>query len=83
MDKKHAYEAKVREVELGCFPPLVFSTSGGLGSAAKTCCKSRIYNSLTGIRTDHIHNNIHYISRVCAGSSAHALIILHYSLSNV
>ena len=43
-------------------------------------CKS---NSLTGIRTDHIHKNIHYISRVCAGSSAHALIILHYSLSNV
>ena len=42
-------------------------------------CKS---NSLTGIRTDHIHKNIHYISRVCAGSSAHALIILqkrHYS----
>ena len=37
-DKKHAYEARVREVELGCFAPLVFSTSGGLhvGPAAKT-----------------------------------------------
>ena len=46
-------------------------------------CKSRVYNSLTGIRTAHIHKNTSYISRVCAGSSAHALIILHYSLSNV
>ena len=34
-DKKRAYEARVREVELGCFTPLVFSTSGGLGPAAK------------------------------------------------
>ena len=31
MDKKRAYEARVREVELGCFTPLVFSTSVGLG----------------------------------------------------
>ena len=39
MDKKRAYEASVREVELGCFTPLVFSTSDGLGPAAKTFCK--------------------------------------------
>ena len=39
MDKKRAYEARVREVELGCFTPLVFSTSGGLGPAAKTFYK--------------------------------------------
>ena len=38
-DKKCAYEARVREVELGCFTPLVFSTSGGLGPAAKTFYK--------------------------------------------
>ena len=36
MDKKRAYEARVREVEPGCFTPLVFSTSGGLGPAAET-----------------------------------------------
>ena len=36
MDKKRAYEARVGEVELGCFTPLAFSTSGGLGPAAKT-----------------------------------------------
>ena len=39
MDKKHAYEARVREVEVGCFTPLVFTTSGGLGPAAKTFYK--------------------------------------------
>ena len=39
MDKKRAYEARVREVELGCFTPLVFFTSGGLGPAAKAFYK--------------------------------------------
>ncbi|KAL5474396.1 hypothetical protein EMCRGX_G026338 [Ephydatia muelleri] len=39
LDKKRAYEARVREVELGCFTTLVFSTSGGLGPAAKTFYK--------------------------------------------
>ena len=39
LDKKRTYEARVREVELGCFTPLVFSTSGGLGPAAKTFFK--------------------------------------------
>ena len=38
-DKKRAYEARVREVELGRFTPLDFSTSGGLGPAAKTFYK--------------------------------------------
>ena len=32
-------EARVIEVELGCCTPLVFSTSGGLGPAAKTFYK--------------------------------------------
>ena len=41
-DKKRAYEARVREVELGSFTPLVFSTSGGLGLAAKTFYKSLV-----------------------------------------
>ena len=38
-DKKHGYETRVIEVELGCFTPLVFSTSGGLGPAPKTFYK--------------------------------------------
>ena len=39
LDKKRAYEARVREIELGCFTPLVLSSSGGLGPAAKTFYK--------------------------------------------
>ena len=30
-DKRRSYKHKVREVEHGCFSPLVFSTSGSLG----------------------------------------------------
>ena len=37
-----AYEARVREVEFGSFTPPVFSTSGGLGSAANTFYKTLI-----------------------------------------
>ena len=33
-DNKHAYEARVCEVDLDCFTLLGFSTSGGLGPAA-------------------------------------------------
>ena len=33
-EKHRAYEERVREVEHGCFIPLVFSTLGGMGKAA-------------------------------------------------
>ena len=39
LDKKHACEARVCEVELGCFTPLVFSVSGGLGPVSKAFYK--------------------------------------------
>ena len=38
-EKRHAYEERVREVEHGCFTPLVFSTSGGMGKAATVVYK--------------------------------------------
>ena len=34
MEKKRAYEQRVREVEHGSFTPLVFSAAGGMGPAA-------------------------------------------------
>ena len=34
-EKRRAYEQRVREVEHGCFTPLVFSASGGMGPSAK------------------------------------------------
>lgn len=38
-EKKRAYEERVREVERGCFTPLVFSATGGMGPAASTVYK--------------------------------------------
>ena len=38
-EKRHAYEERVREVEHGCFTPLVFSTAGGMGKAATVAYK--------------------------------------------
>ena len=32
--KKHAYEARIREVEHGTFTPLVFSATGGIADQA-------------------------------------------------
>ena len=37
--KKNEYGARVREIEHGCFTPLVFSTTGGLGREAKVVFK--------------------------------------------
>lgn len=34
MEKKRAYEKRVREIEHRSFPPLVFTTSGGMGTTA-------------------------------------------------
>lgn len=39
LEKKRAYEERVREVEHGCFTPLVFSATGGMGQAATVVYK--------------------------------------------
>ena len=38
-EKRRAYEERVKEVEHGCFTPLVFSTVGGMGKAATVAYK--------------------------------------------
>ena len=38
-EKRRAYDQRVREVEHGCFSPLVFSVSGGMGPTAKVVYK--------------------------------------------
>ena len=43
-NKKHqVYEQRVRKIENGSFTPLVFSTSGDMGKAAKITCKRLAY----------------------------------------
>ena len=38
-EKRRAYDQRVREVDHGCFSPLVFSASGGMGPTAKVVYK--------------------------------------------
>ena len=38
-DKQRMYEQRIRDVEMGSFTPLVFSTFGGMGSAATVAYK--------------------------------------------
>ena len=38
-EKKRAYDQRIREVEHGCFSPLVFSATGGMGPTAKVVYK--------------------------------------------
>jgi len=38
-DKQRMYEQRIRDVEMGSFTPLVFSTFGGMGTAATTAYK--------------------------------------------
>ena len=39
MENKRAYDERVREIEHGSFSPLVFSTSGGMGTTATVVYK--------------------------------------------
>ena len=39
MEKRRAYDERVREIEHGSFSPLVFSTSGGMGTTATVVYK--------------------------------------------
>ena len=38
-EKRRAYDKRVREIDHGCFSPLVFSASGGMGPTAKVVYK--------------------------------------------
>ena len=38
-EKRRAYDQRVREIDHGCFSPLVFSASGGMGPTAKVVYK--------------------------------------------
>ena len=39
LEKKRAYDQRVREIEHGLFSPLVFSTAGGMGTIATVVYK--------------------------------------------
>ena len=51
MDKKRAYEQRIREVEHASFTPLVMSATGGLAKEATNFYK-RLASPLTDVRVD-------------------------------
>ena len=69
-EKRRAYDRRVREVEHGCFSPLVFSTFGGMGPTAKT-----VYKKLAAmIATKHSQS----YSQTSTGYVAGSPQILHH-----
>ena len=62
-EKKRAYDQCIREVEHGCFSPLVFSAAGGMGPTANV-----VYKKLASMIA--IKHNQSYSQTVAAGSAS-------------
>ena len=60
MEKKRAYDERVREIEHGSFSPLVFSTSGGMGTTATVVYK-RIASMIAEKHNKPYSKTIHWI----------------------
>ena len=60
LEKKRIYEERVREIEHGSFSPLVFSTSGGMGTTATVVYK-RIASMIAEKREKPYSKVIHWI----------------------
>ena len=59
-EKRRIYEQRVRDVEHGCFSPLVFNTSGGMGPIATTVYK-RIASTISEKYNCRYSNTIRWI----------------------
>ncbi len=60
MEKKRAYDERVREIEHGSFSPLVFSTSGSMGTTATVVYK-RIASIIAEKHNKHYSKTVHWI----------------------
>ena len=60
LEKKRAYEERVREVEHGSFSPLVFSAAGGMGSIASIVYK-RLASLLAEKRGNLYSSTLHWL----------------------
>ena len=60
LEKKRAYEERVREVEHGSFSPLVFSAAGGMGSIASIVYK-RLASLLGEKRGNSYSSTLHWL----------------------
>ena len=60
LQKKRAYDQRVREIEHGSFSPLVFSTTGGMGTTATTVYK-RIASMIASKHNKTYSKTIHWL----------------------
>ena len=58
-EKRRGYEQRVREIENGCFSPLVFNTLGGMGPTAQV-----VYKRLADLIADKLHKPYSTIIRL-------------------
>ena len=58
-EKRRGYEQRVREIENGCFSPLVFNTLGGMGPTAQV-----VYKHLADLIADKLHKPYSTIIRL-------------------
>ena len=60
MEKRRQYDEQVREIERGCFSPLVFSTSGSMGNTATVVYK-RIASMIAKKHSKPYSRTMHHI----------------------
>ena len=61
--KKRAYNARVLEVEKGTFTPLVFSTTGGMGTEAEHFVKQLAMKMTMKDQSSDYSNNMSFVRR--------------------
>ena len=60
LEKKRAYDQRIREVEHGSFSPLVFSTSGGMGPTV-TVVYRRLASMIADKRKETYHKTLFWL----------------------
>ena len=60
LEKRRAYEERIREIEHGSFSPLVFTTSGGMGTTATVVYK-RLASLIAEKHDTSYHRTIHWL----------------------
>ena len=73
-EKKKAYDEHIREVEHGCFSPLVFSVSGGMGPTAKVVYK-KLASMITTKHNKSSNQTINWLSCRLSFSLLHSSIM--------
>jgi len=74
LEKRRHYEDRVNQIEHGCFTPLVFSSSGGMGPTASVFFK-RLASLLSTKRNSHYGSVMSWIRCKISFSLIHSAIL--------